>query len=773
MSVIITDASGKIQNEINETDLNILEKLQIRIDKENKKIDLNNLGNTAFSITKFNANTKIIAHALGTSKIYARNTEYYFFYITDETKNLSNILNNFLIEVEKENEKNEIKLIVNKESLFLFRDIKNSFNKENTLNKNEDLIKAAYEFLEKKKQSILFETSNIEKVISFIIQLDEKCKILNYTIYNSTNVRFTEEPETVNFLFNREKSIGIEPSAKFKEFFLEYNLNNIFNNFVSAFDHVIESWNNLDNETKKAVFKIVYTNIQDFKNVLDNLIKWSESGKSGKYSNKLNLKDVSFVEKNQTNDEILSNYRTVIDIWEKMDFGDKKDIAKDIFSKVNKFCTELESFNKKSETIPEKINSQQDSDLSKPIILHIDTIFTKVIDIWEKLDSKQKQSIIEQFQEKYNKLNKIYNMDVKSEPFLEKMKKHGFVSGKIAGIISGMVIIFVLIEFYKYFEFPPIELIYIKYIIGFILIITLIILLHYTIKKMLPEQNHNSDYTANKPGNDFSNKSGVTEGQASKKIVNSIGMEFVLIPSGEFDMGSNNNEKVGDSNERPQHRVNFSKAFYMSIYTVTQKQWRDIMKSNPSSLSGDNYHNHPVEQISWNDVQEFIKKLNEKEHTNKYRLPSEAEWEYAARAGSRTGYFFGENESKLGEYAWYAENSGKRPPIKGDYFGYNEKDWEENKWKGNPHSVGQKKPNTWRLYDMHGNVWEWVQDKWHENYNEAPTDGSVWENGDILFRVGRGGGWANEAKSCRSAARVCYDPGKSYHIFGFRLVKEK
>jgi len=193
-----------------------------------------------------------------------------------------------------------------------------------------------------------------------------------------------------------------------------------------------------------------------------------------------------------------------------------------------------------------------------------------------------------------------------------------------------------------------------------------------------------------------------------KYINNSIEMEFVLVPAGKFMMGSGS-KFIGS---KPVHTVTIKKSFYLGIYPVTQKEWKDIMGSNPSYFNGDN---HPVEYVSWNKVQEFIQKLNDKEETEKYRLPSEAEWEYAARAGTTTRYCFGDDPSELGEYAWYGANSVKT------------------------HPVGQKKPNTWELYDMHGNVWEWVQDEWHSTYDGAPTDGSAWEEEGISYRVTRGG----------------------------------
>jgi formylglycine-generating enzyme required for sulfatase activity len=257
-------------------------------------------------------------------------------------------------------------------------------------------------------------------------------------------------------------------------------------------------------------------------------------------------------------------------------------------------------------------------------------------------------------------------------------------------------------------------------------------------------------------------------GRIPEKYTNSTGMKFALIPAGEFMMGSPENEKGCRDNESPVHNVKILKPFYLGIYPVTQQEWTAVMKNNPSSSKGNNL---PVEQVSWNDAQEYVSKLNEKEGSEKYRLPSEAEWEYAARAGTTTRYSFGDDDSKLDEYAWYADNSGSRPPQKGDYYGYDKKDWLDNKWNGKTHPVGQKKPNTWGLYDMHGNVWEWVQDKWHDDYKDAPLDGSSWESGDGFFRVFRGGGWYYFARCCRSAARGDCVPGFRGDSLGFRLVR--
>lgn len=190
------------------------------------------------------------------------------------------------------------------------------------------------------------------------------------------------------------------------------------------------------------------------------------------------------------------------------------------------------------------------------------------------------------------------------------------------------------------------------------------------------------------------------------------GMEFVLIPAGEFMMGSPSDEKGRYDQEGPVHKVTINNPFYMGKYPVTQRQWKKAMGTNPSKFKGDDL---PVENVSWEKIQKFVKVLNEKEGADKYRLPSEAEWEYACWASTQTRYSFGDDESKLNEYAWYDKNSGSKT-----------------------HPVGQKKPNQWGLYDMHGNVSEWVQDRWHNKYEGAPSDGSAWEDGDGSGRkIGR------------------------------------
>ncbi len=229
------------------------------------------------------------------------------------------------------------------------------------------------------------------------------------------------------------------------------------------------------------------------------------------------------------------------------------------------------------------------------------------------------------------------------------------------------------------------------------------------------------------------------------------GMEFVWVPAGCFQMGSSETERLHDSDEEPIHKVCVD-GLWMGKYEVTQKQWQQVMGENPANFNsatiGEDSGNHPVEQVSWEEVQEFIRRLNEKFGTNVYHLPSEAEWEYACRVGTTMMYGFGNDNSKLGQYAWYHENS-------------------ENK----THPVGQLKPNVFGLHDMHGNVAEWCMDQWHEDYHGGPADGRAWETGDDTpWRVIRGGSWHNAPRYVRCANRGklrYYDGNRD---IGIRLV---
>ena len=221
---------------------------------------------------------------------------------------------------------------------------------------------------------------------------------------------------------------------------------------------------------------------------------------------------------------------------------------------------------------------------------------------------------------------------------------------------------------------------------------------------------------------------------------------FVLIPAGEFMMGSEN----GSGDEEPIHKVKISRPFEMGKCQVTQAQWRAVMmgdkwwaklmRNNPSRFEGANL---PVESVSWDDAQEFIKKLNAKNDGYLYRLPTEAEWEYACRAGS-TGDYAGDLE----EMVWHSGNSA-----------------------GKTHPVGEKKPNAWGLHDMHGNVWEWCMD-WYSSdyYKQSPSvDPTGPSTGS--YRVGRGGSWSYLALFCRSAYRNWFAPSVRTGILGFRLMR--
>jgi formylglycine-generating enzyme required for sulfatase activity len=251
-----------------------------------------------------------------------------------------------------------------------------------------------------------------------------------------------------------------------------------------------------------------------------------------------------------------------------------------------------------------------------------------------------------------------------------------------------------------------------------------------------------------------------------------LGAKFILLPVGTFMMGSPADEPRRSSDET-QHRVTLTKPFYLQTTEVTQGQWKAVMGTNPSHFSscGDNC---PVEKVSWDDVQEFIRKLNQREGTNKYRLPTEAEWEYAARAGTQTALYNGplkiisdNNGPALDAIAWYGGNSGVNYSGGYDCSGWSGKQYSSSSC--GTHPVGGKSANAWGLYDMLGNVWEWVQD-WRGDYPtgsvtdpQGPSGGSG--------RVGRVGSWIGRARICRAANRGNYTPGNRVSYLGFRLAR--
>jgi len=253
------------------------------------------------------------------------------------------------------------------------------------------------------------------------------------------------------------------------------------------------------------------------------------------------------------------------------------------------------------------------------------------------------------------------------------------------------------------------------------------------------------------PGKSKPVKPKPTEGKTA--LTNSIGMKFVQIPAGTFMMGSPPDEPERENGEE-QHKVTITKSFYLQTTQVTQGQWKKVMRKNPSAFKdcGDEC---PVDRVSWDDVQNFIKRLNEREDTDKYRLPTEAEWEYACRAGTTTAFHTGDRIST--DQANYDGNY----PMPGS---------PEGEYRERPVKVGTFPPNAWGLYDMHGNVWEWCQD-WYGDYPkgdvrdpEGPSTGE--------YRVLRGGSWDDYAWYARSAYRLRYYPGFRYDFIGFRVARD-
>jgi formylglycine-generating enzyme required for sulfatase activity len=277
-----------------------------------------------------------------------------------------------------------------------------------------------------------------------------------------------------------------------------------------------------------------------------------------------------------------------------------------------------------------------------------------------------------------------------------------------------------------------------------------------------------------------------------QQVTNSIGMKLVLIPAGEFFMGSPDLDQDAGTEEKPQHRVRITRSFYLGATEVTVGQFRRVVEATglctEAEINGRGrwvwdrarsmykadpkytWHNpgfvqtdrHPVVEVSWNDTIAFCNKLSEREGLKPcykfdgrmqaggegYRLPTEAEWEYACRAGSTTRYSFGDDDGSLGEYAWYSGNSGFKT-----------------------HPVGQKPPNAWGLYDMYGNIWEWCWDWYDGSYygQSSGVDplGPEWSDS----RVYRGGSWMFEPQFARSASRNAEHPGSQADSHGFRVVR--
>lgn len=221
--------------------------------------------------------------------------------------------------------------------------------------------------------------------------------------------------------------------------------------------------------------------------------------------------------------------------------------------------------------------------------------------------------------------------------------------------------------------------------------------------------------------------------------------EMIVLPAGKFLMGSPDAaQNAARTSEGPQHEVSV-KSFAIGKFEVTQAEWRAVMGTDPSSNIGDTL---PVEGVSWNAAKAFIVKLSEKTG-KRYRLPSEAEWEYAARAGTTTTFSFGDEDAALGDHGWFDGNSGMAT-----------------------HVVGELPANKFGLHDVHGNVWEWVEDCFRENYADTPRDGAAAPDQASCDRVSRGGSWYDIPEVARSAYRFKDGPNNSVSGMGLRVVRE-
>ncbi len=239
----------------------------------------------------------------------------------------------------------------------------------------------------------------------------------------------------------------------------------------------------------------------------------------------------------------------------------------------------------------------------------------------------------------------------------------------------------------------------------------------------------------------------------TRALLTSFRHEFIDITPGEapfpaeFEMGRDG----GPAAERPRHRVTLKRPFAIARYEVPQNLWQAVMGENPSRWKGPR---NSVEMLSWDDAGRFCKRVTEQLRAEKLisptqvvRLPSEAEWEYATRAGTDTLYSFGDDASQLGDYAWSTENAA-----------------------GNDPPVGAKQPNAWKLYDVHGYLWEWCADRWHDNYQAASSDGSAWTDGDDPRRVLRGGSWKDPADRLTSSFRRAGSVDLKDDAVGLRCV---
>jgi formylglycine-generating enzyme required for sulfatase activity len=249
-------------------------------------------------------------------------------------------------------------------------------------------------------------------------------------------------------------------------------------------------------------------------------------------------------------------------------------------------------------------------------------------------------------------------------------------------------------------------------------------------------------------------------GGTPSPIANKIGMKLVLIPAGEFRMGSGDDDAQAEADEKPRHRVRITRPFYLGATEVTQGQYQAVTGQNPSFFRGSS--DAPVERVSWNEAVAFCNKLSEREGLKPrdptgedpksegegYRLPTEAEWEYACRAGTSTRYSFGDDAAKLGDFGWFGRNS-----------------------RNSTHDVGRKRPNAWGLYDMYGNVWEWCGDGYDASYYGKSPAADPSGPPQAERRVNRGGAWSSPPARIQTAYRRGGAPGFRGFSLGFRVAR--
>jgi formylglycine-generating enzyme required for sulfatase activity len=267
------------------------------------------------------------------------------------------------------------------------------------------------------------------------------------------------------------------------------------------------------------------------------------------------------------------------------------------------------------------------------------------------------------------------------------------------------------------------------------------------------------------PAKPFPDTIGTLSGRPAREereFTNTLGMKLVRIESGTFRMGSPESDKETFGNEKPQHEVEITRPFYTAVHPVTVGQFRQFVEDKKYTTEAERADDaytwkepgwgqtarYPVVYVTWNDAVAFCKWLSQKEGRT-YELPTEAEWEYACRAGTETRYFFGDDAAKLGEYAWYADNAD-----------------------GRTHEVGTKKPNAWGLFDMHGNVWQWCADG-KRKYPIETVGNHIKDPKSLLdgaSRVLRGGSWNDPPRVCRAACRFDDEPGGRCSNVGFRVV---